>query len=162
MKYSIPLVLLLMASDVYCQVSLTKGPKVNGLALGATRNEVIKKLGKPSSESKRKADECVGGTEMTLHYPGLKLLLWDDPDDPRRFAVGKFEISSARWDVSGIRIGQPNSAVRKQFGARSTEEKQSGQLVWFYFMDENISPGSTNFHFRNGKLIKIISLWQMC
>ena len=141
---------------------MKQGPKVNGIGLGATRQEVIKKLGRPVRESRRNADECVGGTEMTLSYPGLKILLWDDAEDRRKFTVGQFEVTSAKWDVSGSRIGQTNAAVRKLFGPRSSEERESGSLVWYYNMDENISPGNTNFYFRGGKVVKIVSLWLMC
>jgi hypothetical protein len=162
MRYCFALILFLFAATAYSQVSLSQGAKVNGLGLGSTRAEVVGKLGKPVSETKRKADECVGGTEMTLRYPGLRFVLWDDPDNPKKFSVGQFEVTSVKWDVSGTKVGQASAAVRKVFGTRSAEEKQSGLPVWFYYMDENISPGSTNFHFRNGKIIKIVSLWQMC
>jgi len=162
MRYCFAFIFFLFAATANSQGSLSQGPKVNGLGLGATRAEVVRKLGKPVSETKRKADECVGGTEVTLRYPGLKFMLWDDPDDPKKFTVGEFEVTSKKWDVSGARVGQANSAVKKLFGTRSGEEKQSGMPVWFYYMDENISPGSTNFYFRNGTLVKVVSLWQMC
>ncbi len=162
MRFCFALIFLLFVTSAYSQVSLSQGPKVNGLGLGATRDEVIRKLGKPISETKRGADECVGGAEMTLRYPGLKFLLWDDSGNPRKFTVGQLEVTSAKWDVSGAKVGQASSAVRNLFGTRSAEEKESGLTVWFYFMDENISPGSTNFHFRKGRIVKIVSLWQMC
>ena len=162
MRSLLAIVLISLTGTAYSQVSLSQGPKVNGLGLGATRIEVLKKLGKPLSETKRDAGECIGGTEMTLRYPGLKLVLWDDPDDARKFTVGEVEVTSAKWDVSGSRVGQTSAEVKRLFGTRSLEEKQAGSPVWFYYMDENISPGSTNFHFRSGKVVKIVSLWQMC
>lgn len=162
MRYCFAPILLIFAATAYSQVSLSQGPKVNGLGLGATRTDVVRKLGKPVSETKRDAGECIGGTEMTLRYPGLKFVLWDDPDDARKFTVGEFEVTSAKWDVSGARVGHASAGVKKLFGTRSAEEKQAGLPVWFYYMDESISPGSTNFHFRNGKVVRIVSLWQMC
>jgi hypothetical protein len=155
-------IILLAAATSFAQVSLTQGPKVNDVGLGSTKDEVVRKFGKPLSEAKRDAGECIGGTEMTLKYPGLKFVLYDDPDDATKLTVGEFEITSAKWVVSGTRIGDTTVAVNKLFGTRSVEEEEAGAPVWIYYMDENISPGSTNFHFRNGKLVKIVSLWQMC
>ncbi len=162
MKNCLVIIVCLLAGTAYSQPPLSQGPVVNGLALGATRDEVVRKFGKPLTENKRDAGECVGGTEMTLTYPGLKFMLWDDPDDPRKFTVGELEVTSAKWDVSGLKVGQASSAVKARFGTRSVEEKESGLPVWIYYMDENISPGSTNFHFRKGKIVRIVSLWQMC
>ena len=113
MKYCFAVILLLLVTSAYSQVSLSQGPKVNGITLGATREEVVKKFGKPVSETKRKADECVGGTEVTLSYPGLKFRLWDDPDNPRKFTVGEFEVTSAKWDVSGVRVGRQRARGQK-------------------------------------------------
>src|SRR5215203_975839 len=109
MRYCFALIFFLFAATAYSQVSLSQGPKINGLGLGSNRAEVVRKLGKPVSETKRKADECVGGTEMTLRYPGLKFVLWDDSDNPKKFTVGQFEVTSAKWDVSGARVGQATS-----------------------------------------------------
>lgn len=162
MKVCLSIIVSFCAATAYSQVSMSQGPKVNGLGLGATRQDVVKKFGKPLSQTKRDAGECVGGLEMTLKYPGLKLVLFEDPDDKRKFTIGEFEVTSEKWDVSGVRVGQADTVVRKTFGTRSEKQKQSGLPVWIYYMDENISPGSTNIHFRNKKVVKIISLWQMC
>ncbi len=145
------------------QTSLKEGPKINGLGLGATRQQVVAKFGKPLAETKKKADECVGGTEVTLQYPGLKFRLWEDVDEPRRFTVGWFEVRSAQWLVSGIRVGDSAAAVRKKFGMRTSQatEKRSGFTTWYYEMDEE-APGSTNFSFRNGKLFSVTAIWLMC
>lgn len=160
----VSLIMLVSTASAAAQTSLKSGPTVNGISLGATRGQVIKKFGKPISETKRKADECVGGTEMTLRYPGLKFLLWDDSEDPKKFTVGMFEITSAKWESSGARVGQTSTAIKKRFGTRSSEEKEAGTdlTVWYYEMDENISPGNTNFYFRGDKVTKIMSLWMMC
>ncbi len=160
MKTIAVLAALIFAIPAFSQTSLESGPKVNGLALGATRAEVIKKIGKPTRETKNKADECVGGTEMTLHYPGLKFSLWDDAHG--KFSVGAFEVNSAKWDVSGARVGLSSSAIKKLFGTRFTAETNSGKTIWYYDMDEEKSPGNTNFTFRNGRLVNIFSMWLMC
>ncbi|HMQ03546.1 MAG TPA: hypothetical protein PKD26_06495 [Pyrinomonadaceae bacterium] len=146
------------------QTSLKEGPKINGIGLGARREQVVAKFGKPLAETKKKADECVGGTEVTLQYPGLKFRLWDDPDNPKSFTVGWFEVRSARWNVSGAKIGDTTVAVRNLFGVRTTQQtiRKTGSVTWFYEMDEEVSPGTTNFTFRNGKLVGITTLWLLC
>lgn len=156
--------ILIFSASAFSQVSLKAGPKVNGLALGATREQVIRKLGKPVHEVKGKADECVGGTELTLQYPGLKFSLWDDPEKPGRFTVGMFEVTSAAWDVSGARVGQTSANVKKLFGTRGNEEvdRKTRKTIWYYEMDEEKGPGNTNFTFRNGKIVNILSMWLMC
>lgn len=162
--FTLPSLLLIFTVSALSQISLESGPKVNGLALGATREHVIKKLGKPTRESKRTADECVSGTEMTLQYPGLKFRLWDDSEKTSRFTVGMFEVTSAKWDVSGARVGQASTEVKKMFGAKFTTETdlKTGKTIWYYYMDEEKGPGTTNFTFRNGKLVSILSMWLMC
>lgn len=164
MKKIIPFLLLLLAAPVFSQNSIVKGVKINGLGLGATYRDVIRKFGKPGSEKKRKADECVGGTEMTLNYPGLKFRLWDDHGNPKKFTVGWLEVTSARWDVSGARVGNKAASIKKLVGTRTSEEIDSdtGRRVWYYEMDENVGPGTTNFSFRGGKVVGIVSLWLMC
>lgn len=164
MKNLFPFLILLLVTPVFSQNSITKGVTVNGIALGASYFEVVRKFGKPASEKKRKADECVGGTEMTLRYPGIKFLLWDDPGDPKKFSVGWFEVTSAKWSVSGARVGDTTAAVKKRFGTRSQEEpaKRNQPLIWYYELNPEVSPGSTSFSFRGGKVVSISSMWLMC
>ena len=164
MKLFLSIVLLSVTGTVFSQVSTKSGLKVNGVALGDSYQQVVRKLGKPSSEKKRKADECVGGTEMILSYPGLRFRLWDEPDNPKKFSVGFLEVTSAKWNVSGARIGITAAAVKKLFGTRTGEEIDSHTKLrtWYYEMDEEKGPGNTNFAFRGGKAVSIVSLWDMC
>ncbi len=156
--------IICMAVLSFGQTSLREGPKVNDVGLGATREQVLAKFGKPRAETKKQADECVGGTEITLEYPGLKFKLWDDVEDARKFTVGWIEIRSDQWNVSGIKVGDTTAVVRKQFGVRTSQEtnRRTGNLIWFYEMDDDSSPGNTSFTFRNGKLTLITTLWMMC
>ncbi|NOT49017.1 MAG: hypothetical protein HOP17_14855 [Acidobacteria bacterium] len=164
MRSIIALTILLLAGTALSQTSLKNGPKVNGIGLGASREEVIRKLGKPTSQSKKAAEECVGGTEMVMTYPGLTFRLWDDSDNPRKFTVGFFEVRSARWNVSGAKVGETSAAIKKRFGTRASQETDGHTklMTWYYDMDENSGPGSTNFAFRGGKVFEITSLWLMC
>jgi hypothetical protein len=164
MKIFLVIVFLSFTGIVFSQVSTKSGLKVNGVAMGDSYQQVVRKLGKPTSQTKRKADECVGGTEMTLSYPGLKIRLWDEADDPKKFTVGWYEVKSEKWNVSGAKIGSTAAAVKKLFGNNAAKEIDSNTklLTWYYGMDANISPDSTNFAFRNGKVVSITSVWLMC
>jgi len=101
---------------------------------------------------------------MTLRYPGLIFQLWDDSEKPGEFTVGMFEVTSAKWNVSRAKVGQTKAEIKSMFGDRSSEENEtaSKQLVWYYDMDENEGPGNTNFYFRNGRVVRILSMWMMC
>lgn len=161
MRIFLAIALTLLNATAFAQVSLKSGPKVNGIGLGATREQVIKKFGKPV-ESKKQADECVGGTEMTLRYQGLVFSLWDDPDNPKKFRVGAFEVTSGNWNVSGARIGQTRATIKKLFGRSSSQGDENGLPTWYYSMDEDEGPGNSNFSFRKGKLANITVIWLMC
>lgn len=163
MRFLLILTTLFLAGTVFSQTSLKEGPKVNGIALGATREEVVRRLGKPRSQSKRQADECVGGVELTLNYPGLTFKLWDDADQ-KNFTVGYFEVRSAAWNVSGARVGNASAAIKRRFGTRTAQEvdSQTNMLTWYYDMDENISPGNTSFAFRRGRVYRIATMYLMC
>lgn len=163
MKYLLLLLILLSAAATsLSQTSLKQGAKVGEIGLGSTKEAVIKNLGKPLSESKKDAGECVGGIEMTLKYPGLVLSLWDD-DDPKKFTVGSFVITSPKWKFAGANIGQKKADIIKVFGRSDAEEGNSdnGSAILFYEMSED-APGSTNFTFKKGKLVEIRSFWRMC
>lgn len=160
---SIVFFIFLTALMSFGQTSLKNGPKVNGIALGATKDEVIRRFGKPLSEVRKEAEPCVGGTEMTLRYPGIKIILWDDPADESKFTVGMIEVTTAAWVVSGAKVGQSSVFVRGRFGKPNAQETDptTKRPVWYYEMNEE-NPGNTHFTFRNGRIVKITALYLMC
>jgi hypothetical protein len=159
MKITIPLAIILLCVPAFAQANLNGGVKVNGLGLGAAYRAVVAKFGKPASETTRKGDECVGGRTRTMKYPGLSFDLTDS--DGKNFTVAWIEVTSPKWDVSGVKIGDTQAAVKNRFGTRSSEETISGSRVWYFQMpDEN--PGSSNFYFKAGKVVKIQSGWELC
>lgn len=162
MKTLFCLTILLISGTAFSQTSLKEGAKVNGIGLGATREEIIRRFGKPTSQSKKEADPCVSGTELTLNYPGLTFKLWNDLDD--KFTVGYFEVRSAGWNVSGAQIGQSSAAIKKRLGTRTSQEidGQTNMLTWYYHMGDDNGPGSTNFAFRRGKVSRIVVIALMC
>ena len=154
-EFLLAVCLLLATSAISAQSSLPKGLNVNGVALGAKYDEVVKKLNKPTRDvTAKKIDECIGANIRTLFYPGLKLELADGE-------VFAFEITSGSWNVSGVKIGDTSTQVQKLFGTRGRRVEKKPTLAWYYDMSDD-SPGSSNFFFRAGKVYKISSTFEMC
>jgi hypothetical protein len=87
--------------------------------------------------------------------------MYEDGED--NFTVSTFEVTSARWNISGARVGMSQAAIRKIFGKADARvvESHSGLPTWYYnFPDEE--PGNSNFEFRKGKLVNISSLYLAC
>jgi len=143
------------------QNSIRGGLKVNGIALGAKYADVIKKLGKPTRDvTNRKMDECIGAHIRTINYPGLKLELSDEGN--KSFTVFSFEVTLANWNVSGAKIGNAPADIQKLFGTKGrTIQKEMAGPLWLYEMTDE-SPGSSNFFFKAGKVVKIQSGYEMC
>ena len=162
MKLLFPLFILAALSvPVLSQTSIRDGLKVNGVALGTKYSDVVKKLGKPTRDiTNRKMDECIASRIRTLYYSGLKLELADD--EKKVYTVFSFEVTTANWNVSGAKIGDAQSEIQKLFGTTGrTVQKETAGPLWMYEMT-NESPGSSNFFFKSGKLVRIQSGFEMC
>ena len=157
----LPIFILIFAASGSAQSSLPIGPKVNGVGLDARYAEVMRKLGKPIKQvTDRNLDECTGSHIRTLYYPGLKIELFDA--EKNVYKVFAMEVTSAKWDVSGSRVGDASAKIQKLFGTRGrTMEKDSAGTIWYYEMNE-AAPGLSNFHFRNARLVKIYFGYTMC
>jgi hypothetical protein len=153
------LMVLLLAVPCFAQTALSAGLKVNGIGLGASYKSVIAKFGKPTKEVTKKGDECVPDRRKLLTYQGLTFELIEDTK--KNFTVISFEVTGAKYDVSGVKLGDTQIAVNRRFGKRSSEETISGSKVWYYEMAAD-NPGSSNFYFRNGKISKIQTGYEMC
>ena len=160
MNKILPTLLLVFSASAFAQSSLPDGLKVNGIGLGAKYAEVVRKLGKPTRDvTTRKADECTGFKIRTLTYPGLKIEL-DDPGGG--YQVFFFEITSAKWNVSGATIGATTASTQKLFGTRGrTVENDKSGPSWSYAMPDD-NPGVSSFYFSGGRLLKMISGYEMC
>ena len=162
MKILFPLILLTtLAVSGLSQTSIKDGLNVNGVGLGAKYTDVVKKLGKPTRDvTNRKMDECIGAHIRTINYPGLKLELSDD--GKRVFTVFSFEVTSTNWNVSGAKVGSEQADIQKLFGVKGrTVQKEKAGPLWLYEMTDE-SPGSSNFFFKAGKVVKIQSGYEMC
>lgn len=136
--------------------------RVNGLGLGDVQESVVRVFGKPVKVAHREAEPCVGGMERTLHYSGLWIGMHDDPSNPKRFTVSQFVVTSPKWDVSGVRVGSTQAAVRTRFGSNYEQERQRGAVVWSYPISDEHGGGSSNFYFVNGRVTKIESIYMLC
>jgi hypothetical protein len=160
MNKLLPILLLILSALASSQTSLPDGLKVNGVGLGAKYAEVVRKLGKPTRDvTSRKADECIGSKNRTLTYPGLKIEL-DDPGSG--YQVFFFEITSAKWNASRATIGASTTVIQKLFGTRGrTVDNDKSGPSWSYSMPDD-NPGASTFYFSGGKLVKMISGYEMC
>jgi hypothetical protein len=145
-------IVLLFTGNAFSQFA-SPDIKVNGVGLGASYREVIRKLGKPSRDYTVEADECVGGQSRYLVYKGLTVEMHARSSDPKDFYVGQLEVTSSRWNVSGVRIGASPASIRKKFGPSELQNgDKKGEKVLPYFLK---APGNLYFHFRRGRLARI-------
>ena len=134
--------------------------KFNGVGLGSTYGQVKKALGKPSRETKPKREECTGGQERNVYYDGASLFFMDQGS--KNFDLVGFEVTSPKYSISGIKVGDTQLTVRRILGSkfRAETDRPAGTTVWTYEMDGET--GSTTVTFKKGKVVKIESAYLMC
>lgn len=139
--------------------------KFKGIGLDSTYAQVVRALGKPTSEEKPKPEECIGGRERSIMYPGLSFYMMDgDSKSGKTFEVKAFEITAPKYLVSGVKIGDTPAVVRQKFGRKYTvdTEREPNEIIWTYEMGDRYGPGSTTVVFKNGKVMKISSAFLVC
>lgn len=166
MKYLILLIVLLCSFPAYSQQTAPKSLllSVNGVALGTSHKTVLKKLAKPTSDVIGEINECNESRSREMSYPGLKLTLYEGTPGSGVFSVGEFEVTSGRWNVSGVKIGASTSAMAKRFGKALSDETERGtaERTWFYEIPERVGPGMINFDFRKGRLVRVYAGYTLC
>lgn len=157
---------LFCSIPAYSQQTETKSLliKVNDVALGTRHKAVLKKLGKPIRDVIGEINECNDSRSREMSYPGLKLLLYEETPRSGVFSVGEIEITSRRWNVSGIQIGADKRAISKRFGKAYSEGpgEGAGEITSYYAISDADGPGMTNFHFRKGRLIGVYTAYTLC
>jgi len=139
--------------------------KFRGIGLNSTYAQILKALGNPSSDDAPKAEECIGGREKSVKYPGISFYMMDgDSRDKKTFEVKSFELTAPGYIVSGIKIGDTPAAVKKKYGRKYTTDtnRESGEITWLYAMNDREGPGTTRVIFKNGKVSMIASDFQVC
>jgi hypothetical protein len=166
MKYLILLIVLLWSLPAFAQQTGAKSLllSVNGVTLGTSHKSVLKKLGKPTRDTIGEINECNESRSREITYPGLRLLLYEDAPRSGVFSVGEIEVTSWRWNISGIRIGAIDQTVVKRFGKAYSHGPGEGSnvITWFYAISEADGPGMTNLDFRKGRLIRVYTAYALC
>jgi hypothetical protein len=145
-------IILLFTVNAFTQFAAPE-IKVNGIGLGDSYRQVIRRLGKPLRDYTVEADECVGGRSRFLVYKGLTVEMHPRHSDPKQFYVGQLEVTSARWNVSGVRIGTGTASIRKKFGPSEFQKsEQKGEKFLPYYLN---APGNLHFYFRGARLVRI-------
>jgi hypothetical protein len=166
---SIPLLLmvvLLIAAPLFAQTVNPAKLKINGVVgLDSTYAKVINALGKPVKETKAQREECTGGHEKTVKYNGLEFYLMDGPShDKKTYLVMSFSVTSSKYTVSGVKLGDTESAVRTKLGRKFTTDIDlaTGEKTWHFEIGERDGPGQTTVTFKNGKVVSIGSAYAVC
>ena len=152
---------LVLAAAGACFGQLDPGSlRFNGVGLGSTYGQVKKALGKPSRETKPKREECTGGQERNVYYEGASLFFMDQGS--KNFDLVAFEVTSPKYSISGIKVGDTQLTVRRVMGSkfRTETNRAEGTTTWTYEMDGET--GSTTVTFKKGKVVKIESGYLMC
>jgi hypothetical protein len=114
--------------------AMLKGESLGGLKLGLAATAVLKQLGKPESQSKLSLQEADGTYVQHWEYPVQGLSLWMT-SGAKKSGVKSISAITAFTGCklatkAGIKIGSPESAVRKAYGTHeSKDDVQAGQLV---------------------------------
>lgn len=156
---------LLTAAAASSQTVNTARLKVHGIGLDSSYAVVLKALGRPAKDGKPTREECIGGREKTVDYAGLSLYFMDgDSRGGKTFEVKSFSVTSAKWLVSGVRVGDTPAMVKAKFGSRYTVDHRTdnGGLVWQYEMNDTDGPGATAVVFKKGKIVEISTAYQVC
>lgn len=156
----------LVASAAYSQKVDPARLKINNLiGLDSTYAQVITAFGKPRKETRPVKEECAGGHEKTVSYAGVSFYFMDAANPGKTgYRVMSFDVTSPRFSVSGVKVGDSQAAVRFRLGKPASVDtnKSAGQTTWHYEIGEDQGPGETTVTFKNARVIAIGSAYQAC
>jgi hypothetical protein len=163
----VPMAVLAFAvASIYAQMVNPAKVKINGvIGLDSTYAQVVKALGKPVKETKPQKEECTGGHEKTVKYAGLEFYFMDGPSKGgKTYEVMTFDVTSAKYTVSGVKVGDSEAVVRRRFGRPSSTDKDAatGETSWIYLIGDADGPGQTTVTFKNGKVVSLGSAYTVC
>ncbi len=124
--------------------------QVKGIKVGTYYSTVIKKLGKPLSFKKNGEYPCDSGVIRTARYNGLIIDFIESDLKKKDFIVATMQVTSSRWSVLGVRIGDNLKTVKTKFGLDKSRREEGFDVFGGYIND-----GYSSFYFKRGKLIKI-------
>lgn len=156
---------LIFAASVSAQTINPAKLKFNGIGLYSTLAQVKKALGNPKMDGKPKEEGCIGAREKEVEYDGASFYFMDgDSKDGKTFELKAFEVTSPKYVVSGIKVGDSELNVRRRLGNKfeKSEDLETGADAWTYMFPDSGDPGSTSIYISRGKVIKISSAHQVC
>lgn len=86
-----------------------------------------------------------------------------DSRNGKTFEVKSFIVTSPKYSVSGIKVGDTEHNVRRRLGTKfaKSDDPATGDDIWTYDFPEQ-HPGSTSIYIHRGKVVKIASAHQVC
>jgi len=156
---------LILAATISAQTTNPAKLKINGIGLDSTLAQVTKALGKPTKDGRATKEGCIGGREKTVEFDGASFYFMDgDSKNGKTFEVKGFEVTSSKYVVSGIKVGDTELNVRRRLGTKFTksDDPETGADIWTYDFPESGDPGSTSIYITRGKVTKITSAHQVC
>ena len=135
--------LLIASSTAAAQTSNPAKLKFRGIGLDSTYAQVIKALGKPTKDGPATDEGCIGGQEKEVEFEGVSFYLMNgDSKGGKTFEVKSFEIKSPQFIASGVKVGDPQTLVRKTFGRKYTTDKDpdTGEMIWHFAMNDREGP----------------------
>ncbi|MDI1242591.1 MAG: hypothetical protein PSX80_11795 [bacterium] len=156
---------LILAAAISAQTTDPAKLRINGIGLDSTFAQVTKALGKPMKDGKATREECIGGREKAVDFDGASFYFMDgDSKNRKTFEVKGFTVTSSKYSVSGIKVGDTELNVRRRLGTKFTksDDLETGADIWTYDFPESGDPGSTSVYISRGKVIKITSAHQVC
>jgi len=157
---------LILAATSFGQTTNPAKLKFNGIGLYSTLAQVKKALGKPKMDGKPTREECIGAREKEVEYDGASFWFMDgDSKDGKTFEVKAFTVTSPKYVVSGIKVGDTELNVRRRLGTKFTktdDDETPGGTVWSYEFPETGDPGFTTIYISRGKVTQISSAHMVC
>ncbi len=138
--------------------------RINGVGHGSTPAVIARKLGKPrrSKDVREPGDDSCfseAHTFRTVNYTGLELSLIGDGKG-RKLRVYEIEVKSAKWLVSGIRVGADMAGVRSVLGKPREEFERDATTTWYY--ENKGQTADVSFEFIKGRLVRILMAESLC
>lgn len=127
---------------------------IKGLKVTATYKAIVAKLGKPITDVKGGTVPC-GDRMRTLKYPGMILRLESGGMDP--LGLYKVEVTSRKWSINGVRIGDRSSKVIQRFGQTSKMLENRREYLPYFIPD-----GYARFYLRGNRVSKIEWEFNFC
>lgn len=127
--------------------------EVEGIKIGTSFADVVQKIGKPKSTLMDETFPCDDSKVLKVRYSGLTLRLIEGLKE-NEYIVGEIKITSEKWSVAGIKIGNTINEVKEKFGESEIEKGEGFDIIGYANLD-----GYSYFYFRGARLVEI--MWEL-